>query len=264
MCIRDRLWDFDEKVVRDRAWKKLKEERPMLLVGSPMCTAFSTWQRINDKIRDRYVVEAEKKRAIMHIEFCIELYREQLKHGRYFLHEHPAYATSWQLEAMQRLMGEQGVTTSVADQCLYGCLAEGESPVKKPTRFVTNSEEIAKQLGDRCQGRGGMCSRPEGGKHTQCRGRAARMAAVYHFKLCRAILVGFRNQMRVDGKYKDGFTGMLEDMVEESDAPVYRLKGPDGVATNVQIEDQPTYRDDLTGQLLDPALVKAARAKELE
>ena len=43
----------------------------------------------------------------MHIEFCIELYREQLKHGRYFLHEHPAYATSWQLEAMQRLMGSK-------------------------------------------------------------------------------------------------------------------------------------------------------------
>ena len=37
-----RRWDFDDKVMRDQARKKVVEERPMLLVGSPMCTAFST------------------------------------------------------------------------------------------------------------------------------------------------------------------------------------------------------------------------------
>ena len=45
-----KLWDFDEKVMRDRALKRIREEKPMLLVGSPMCTAFSTWQRINNLI----------------------------------------------------------------------------------------------------------------------------------------------------------------------------------------------------------------------
>ena len=91
-----KLWDFDEKVMRDRARAKLKEEKPMLLIGSPMCTAFSTWQRINNLIRDPVTVAAEKKRAIQHLEFCIELYREQIRGGRYFVHEHPAYASSWQ------------------------------------------------------------------------------------------------------------------------------------------------------------------------
>ena len=38
-----RRLDFDDKEMRDRARKKVIEERPMLLVGSPMCTAFSTW-----------------------------------------------------------------------------------------------------------------------------------------------------------------------------------------------------------------------------
>ena len=37
-----RLWDFDDVVLRDRATKRLLNERPMLLVGSPMCTAIST------------------------------------------------------------------------------------------------------------------------------------------------------------------------------------------------------------------------------
>ena len=67
------LWDFDSKVMRDRAMKKVKEERPQLLIGSPMCTAFSTWQRINDKIRCPVTVAAERKRAVEHLDFCIEL-----------------------------------------------------------------------------------------------------------------------------------------------------------------------------------------------
>ncbi len=90
------LWDFDSKVMRDRAMAKVKSERPQLLIGSPMCTAFSTYQRKNKLIRDPVTVAAEKRRAVEHLSFCVELYKEQLKHGRFFLHEDPAYATSWQ------------------------------------------------------------------------------------------------------------------------------------------------------------------------
>ena len=86
-----------------------------------MCTAFSTWQRINNKIRDKFVVEAEKRRAVEHLVFSIQLYREQLRNGRYFLHEHPSFATSWQEEAMKELMNEPDVETAVCDQCMYGC-----------------------------------------------------------------------------------------------------------------------------------------------
>ena len=58
----------------------------MVLVCSPVCTAFSTWQRINNLIRDPVIVAAKKKRGIVHLEFCAELYRKQMKHGRYFVH----------------------------------------------------------------------------------------------------------------------------------------------------------------------------------
>ena len=99
--------------------KKLKAERPLLLVGSPMCAAFSRWQRINNLIRDPVTVQAEKKRAIVHLEFCMELYREQIRHGRYFVHEHPVYATSWQEPSVEKLMGEIGVEKAICDQCLH-------------------------------------------------------------------------------------------------------------------------------------------------
>ena len=55
------LWDFDNKVMCERAMVKGQSERPQLLIGSPMCKAFSTWQRINNLIRDPVTVAAEKR-----------------------------------------------------------------------------------------------------------------------------------------------------------------------------------------------------------
>ena len=59
-----RLWDFDDVVMRDRARKRLLDERPMLPVESPMCTALSTWQRISSKIQVPVIVVGELKRAL--------------------------------------------------------------------------------------------------------------------------------------------------------------------------------------------------------
>ena len=145
---------------------------------------------------------------------------------------------------------------------------EAYEPVKKPTRFMTNAPEVARELQQRCQGRGGDCSRPRGGKHAQFRAKIARMAAVYHFKFCRAILVGFRNQLRIDGICKDGFVGMLEGSMEREDVPAvlpcFNLTNGKGVSIKAQIEGGQIFKDDLTGQPLDPTLVGAARKKELE
>ena len=76
-----RAWNLEEKEMRDRAMKKLKAEELQLLVGSPICTAFSTWQRINNKIRDPMIVANELKRAKEHLDFCAELFREQIRGG---------------------------------------------------------------------------------------------------------------------------------------------------------------------------------------
>ena len=69
-----------------------------------MCTTLSTWQRINDKIRCLVIVAAEQRRAIEHLEFCTQLYWEQLGNGPCVLHEHPAFATSWQEAVIQNTM----------------------------------------------------------------------------------------------------------------------------------------------------------------
>ena len=143
-----------------------------------MCTAFSTWQRIKNKMRDPAIVVGELQRAKQHLEFCVELHREQAKVGRYFLYERPAYASSWQTQIIEYIMRVDGVDKATYDQCHYGCADSEGNPVKKPTSFMTNAPDLAKELGDRCNGRGGICSRPEKDTHTQTRQRTAGMAAI--------------------------------------------------------------------------------------
>ena len=55
-------WDFDSPAKRDKALKLLQKERPMLLIGSPMCTAFSRLQELSRHKRD----ESEFKRMILY------------------------------------------------------------------------------------------------------------------------------------------------------------------------------------------------------
>ena len=101
---------------------------------------------------------------------------------------------------------------------------EDQSPVMRNSSFLSNVAELGRELTARCNGRDGACSRPKGGVHTQCRGKTARLAAMYHFKLCRAILVGFRRQLKFDGVCKDGFARMLDSEMEKAeDLPVLHL-----------------------------------------
>ena len=47
-----------------------------------------------------------------HTEFVAELYWEQLVAGRYFLHEHPSFASSWALLCIKQLMFIPGAETA--------------------------------------------------------------------------------------------------------------------------------------------------------
>ena len=254
-----RHWDFNEAEMRERAWKKVKTEEPLLLIGSPMCTAFSAWQHINNAKRDPAVVEQEIKRAMVHLTFCCELYEYQVSRKRYFLHEHPAQATSWSTDVVKRIMNLEGVQRTVGDQCQYGAEAYGQ-PIRKPTGFMSNCEGIRKSLSKLCRGRYGQCSRREGGSHILCNGKVARMAAVYPVKLCKAILTGLRDQLRSDGVVIDGIVGMHEMPDEHVEQTCVNV---DGHALRFDNGEGPFF-DDLTKQELSTPLVKAARRKELQ
>ncbi len=151
-------WDFDDENKQDEAIALIDEVKPLFLVGSPMCTAFSTWQRINAHRREPEKINAEYERAVKHLRFVCRVYRKQIDEGRYFLHEHPVAASSWQEPCIRSLMREENVDEVNMDQCQFGQKAVDGDSIKKPTKWISNSEEVLKVLGRRCQGRGGACS----------------------------------------------------------------------------------------------------------
>lgn len=204
-------WDFTNERMRNKARDKVKTDKPMLLIGSPSCTAFCQWQALNAARhgRDNEKMEKLKIEAEAHVAFVCELYRIQLDAGRYFLHEHPAGATSWQLECIRELRQQDSVERVTGDQCQYGQADAAGDPIRKATGWMSNSEEVLRALSDKCPGRrnfSGTCS--DGRKHAVASGRAAREAAVYPLKLCKAILIGFRNQMVRDDRLPRGSYGI--------------------------------------------------------
>ena len=252
-------WDFSLKSKRDKARRLLREQRPYMLIGSPMCRHFSTWQALNlARSTDAAAMLRARTAAIVHLDFVASLYEEQMAGGRYFLHEHPRYATSWTVPSIARVMNMPHVQLAHGDQCQYGAeIQDGPDrgrPIMKPSGFLTNSPHVFEALSRRCSGIGGECSRRAGGKHSLCSGRHAVAAAKYPKGLCRAMLRGVRDQLAADGRIKDGCYGV---QAEDDDAQVERhLRGPEQGYSG-------TFRDDLTGQALKDSLVKEARATEL-
>ncbi len=133
-------WDFDRPEKRSKCRRIVREQRPILVVGSPMCRAFCSWQRLSMIVGDSDKLLCEKTRALVHLSFCCEIYAMQAREGRYFLHEHPQAAASWQEDAIAKILRIPGVTTTIGDQCQYGLQSptNNDATIKKATKFMSN------------------------------------------------------------------------------------------------------------------------------
>ncbi len=272
-----RAWDFTDIEMRRRARERVIRDEPFFLIGCPPCTEYCAYQALN-AVRHGWS-EAEVRRrcaaAEVHLAFVCELYELQVANERYFLHEHPAYATSWNVGCIMKVASLAGVRRVTGDQCQYGQETGSGEPVKKPTGWMSNSDEVLKSLEAKCLGRDGWCSRTAGGRHQTASGRRAREAAVYPTALCRAILIGCRNQLRRDRRLHPGVCG-LQSLWDEEPATTFQdlrtgeaLDEADAVVAErvFAVSDASArlqYRDAVSGQPLEPALVRAARKKELE
>ena len=67
---------------------------------------------------------AEKERrmraARKHFRFCNKIYQHQVKEGRYFLHEHPYGAKSWQEPEIVAMLKKETNILAKLDHCQYG------------------------------------------------------------------------------------------------------------------------------------------------
>ena len=263
-------WDFTVPAKRIKARKLLQRSKPMLLIGSPMCTAFSTWQRLNATRANPGARRRAYKEACEHMEFVAQLYHDQISEGRYFVHEHPQFASSWDLECIKRLLRLPGVGKTRGDQCQYGAEAPHGPlkgcPVMKPTGFMSNSPMILEALSKRCTrsqavpneepgiSTGTWCSRKQGGKHAPCAGNICREMAKYPRELCRAVIRGLTAQLCTDGRIRRGCHGI---QLVDDDPDVLLL------ACGQEQGYSGKYKDAMTGQVLKDDLVSKARKVEI-
>ena len=184
-------WDFTKESDRRRAREHVVTAKPLFLVGSPVCTAFSSLQNLNPKTPQYF----EKFReGLQHLRFCVDLYWLQLRENRWFVHEHPRNATSWKVDAIKKLSEAASVQTVDCDQCRFGHCSEDEHGiglVQKPTRWLTNSVHMARMLDKKCLNR----TQPDHHRHVHLVSGRAKAAERYPPRLVEAMLRAMRQEL---------------------------------------------------------------------
>ena len=117
----------------------------------------------------------------MHLQFVCHLYKELVAGGRFFMHEHPASASSWQERCVAEVLELPRVARAVGDHFKYTQRSHPGAPLKKPTGWMSNSEKVLQELSARCRRLNGMCTYARGQAHDACSGRIAAEAAIYLF-----------------------------------------------------------------------------------
>ena len=141
----------------------------------------------------------------------------QHRDGRLLLHEHSQQASSWDEECIAKMLSTEGVHDIDMDQCQLGQKDESGNPVKKPTRWISNSKCILDALAWGCGGRHGWCdSDGQWRKHTPCHGRVATAAAIYPFRLCKAILQGLVEEMKNKDRWDAGARLVMPPMQQQA------------------------------------------------
>ena len=74
-------WGFNIAEHRRKAWSKIKDESPYMLIGSPPCTYFSMLQELNVAVHGlkpewKAKFDEEVRNAQTHVEICCTLYRD--------------------------------------------------------------------------------------------------------------------------------------------------------------------------------------------
>ena len=256
--------DFNQLEMLNRAIRKVLQDKPLLIIGSPVCTALSKLNNSNYCRMDPMEVQRKMEYGRRHPEFCTKLYNIQWETGRYFLHEHPASASSWQEKCIQRMLCKHGVTKVVGDQCRYGLTSsDGKHTglAKKSTGFMTNSPCIAAALNKRCKN----TKQHQVHEHVVLINGGPKAAQVYPSALCKAVCQGIRQQIIVDGKGQlllaqvdgEASSGELMKVAKE-------LQSRCKVVEEDEQEGLEEAWDDVSGAQPDPTAVRAARIEEVE
>ena len=213
-----RSWDLNVPFNRLRLARHVRDQKPKFLIGSPACKPFSNADELEE--------------GIDHMGYACALYSKQAKSGRYFIHEQPATASSWDLPCVQRVAAMKGVQVVRFDQCMFGLTTPNGGKAKKPMRVMTNSPAVAEALSVRCDG---------SHEHEHSVKGLARCAQGYPRKLVEIMCDAMAMQVFLD-----------------KHSPDLRNKEP------ICEVNQAQFVDSISGEALDTNMVQAARQEEIE
>ena len=245
------FWDLTREADIQELWGEVESQDPYLLTGSPPCEAFSALLAISAHKRDPAVVQQKLEIGQHHIRTAASFYKDRLDRGRYFLHEAPWTAKSWEEPEIQALVNDPRCFKVKGPMCRWDMWAtdkrglQGSGFVRKETGWLTNSPILARILEGRCSN---VTGEREWHRHVHLIGGLAKAARIYPPKLVAAVLNGLREQMKADGDISalEAFTsGPVPEI------PIVQ----EGVWTE--------YWDDVNGTWLRSDLVAAARELEL-
>ena len=111
---------------RMQARHDIGAQDPMIVTSAPPCRVFSAMQNINQKHHATPKWEKKCHEARMLMQFSVDIYWDQVSRGKFFLHEHPATASSWDLPIIRELAEHPGVSVVTGDMRIMGCGLQSE------------------------------------------------------------------------------------------------------------------------------------------
>jgi hypothetical protein len=144
-------WDLLNPLVQLAVIEEVQRRRPCMIMLSPPCTMYSALQRTNIPRMDPNKLETRWAEAHTLLDFAMDLATAQVRSRRFFTFEHPATASSWSRESVQKVMSLEGVTAARFHQCVFGLRSpSGNQPMKKATVFLSNLPQVHRRFDGQC------------------------------------------------------------------------------------------------------------------
>ena len=179
---------------RREVMRHLWTKRPRSVMLSPPCTMFSQLMNTNWARMDPVVVKKRWREAMVLLKFALEVAKFVMSYGGFFVLEHPSGASSWRLPDLKPFLETPGVHLVTFHQCRFGLRAPISGlPIRKSTRFLTNSLSVAKRFNHVfC-----TCSGP----HKTIQGsegpyKLSKFCEQYPEPLCDAVLLALKDELR--------------------------------------------------------------------
>ena len=104
---------------------------------------FSSMQNLNLAKMDPDVKQKRFNEAHCLLDFAMMIAQRQMQRFKFFCHEHPQKASSWQRHTVQAVAALPGVMSVTFDQCQVGLKTPvSQQPLRKRTTLLTNSPQI--------------------------------------------------------------------------------------------------------------------------